>query len=208
MKLEKWIMKKKILTIIFFFIPIIILILMVLLRYNLVTSNEEIIKNLKDIKYYSSEVEYLFKNSKSEFSEKTIQYYSKESGRRIEFQDEYKRVKVYNGAEIKVECNQEEFILDKDIDTLYPLAFIDNVLSNPIVGDIKEVKTDWGDNYYLEVDIKYNSKNKHLNKAKFYVDKNRRTPVLLKILDDTNKERVIVKYKDFKKEKSLDSDLF
>ena len=98
--------------------------------------------------------------------------------------------------------------LDKDIDIIYPLAFIENILSNPQNGEIKEVKAEWGEGIYLQVDMKYNSKNKHLNKAEFYVDKNKRVPVLLKILDDSNKERVIITYKDFKKEKSLNDNLF
>ena len=53
-------------------------------------------------------------------------------GARIEFKDGYDRVKVYKGGEIKVEGNKdEEYILDKDIDIIYPLAFIENILSNP-----------------------------------------------------------------------------
>lgn len=208
MNSEKRSIKIKMKTTILVFIPILIILLVILFRHNVVPSNEEIINSLKDAKYYSSQVNYLFKNSKSEFSEKTLQYYSKDNGGRIEFQDGYKRVKVYTGGEIKVECDDEEFTLEKDIDTFYPLAFIDNILSNPIIGDINEVKAEWGDSDYLEVNIEYNSKNKHLNKAKFYVDKNTRVPILLKILDDNDNERVIVTYKDFKKEKNLSNDLF
>ena len=56
--------------------------------------------------------------------------------------------------------------------------------------------------------MKYSSKNKHLNKAEFYVDKDKKVPVLLRILDDNNKERVVITYKDFKIEKSLNDNLF
>lgn len=206
----KNIIRRKVIITIIVLIPIIIILLIILFRHNLVPSNEDIINDLKDTKCYTSQVEYLFKNSKAEFSEKTIQYYSADNGGRIEFQDGYQRIKVYNGGEIKVEGNQkqEEFILEKDIDDLYPLAFIENILSNPVVGDVKEIKAEWGDSDYLEVNIEYNSKNKHLNKAQFYIDKNKKIPVLLKILDDENKERVIITYKDFVKEKSLSDDLF
>lgn len=202
--------RRKIITTILVLIPIIIIVLIIIFRHNVVPSNEDIINGLKDTKYYTSQVEYSFKNSKAELSETTVQYYSADNGGRIEFQDGYKRIKVYKGGEIKVEGDQEQedFTLDKDIDSLYPLAFIENILSNPIIGDIKEVKAEWGDSEYLEVDIQYNSKNKHLNKAQFFVDKNKRVPVLLKILDDNNKERVLITYKDFLKEKSLSNDLF
>jgi hypothetical protein len=190
-------------------IPIFLILLIVLCRHVVTPSNVDIINELKNTKCYSSKVEYVFKNSKSQFEESTMQYYSFDRGSRIEFKDGYEGVKVYKGGEIKVEGNQDdEYILDKDIDIIYPLAFIENVLSNPQIGEIKEVKAEWGPEIYLQVDMKYNSKNKHLNKAEFYVDKNKRVPVLLRILDDNNKERVVITYKDFKKEKSLNDNLF
>jgi outer membrane lipoprotein-sorting protein len=70
------------------------------------------------------------------------------------------------------------------------------------------VKNEWSDSIYLKVDITYDVNNKHLNKAEFFVDKNEGVPVLLKILDDNNNERIIITYKDFKKEKNLNEDLF
>lgn len=190
-------------------IPIFLILLVVLCRHVITPSNEYIINELKNTKCYSSKVEYVFKNSKSEFKENTMQYYSLDKGARIEFKDLYERVKVYKGGEIKVEGNKdEEYILNKDIDIIYPLAFIENILSNPQSGEIKEVKAEWSQEIYLQVDIEYNSNNKHLNKAEFYIDKNKRVPVLLRILDDSNKERVIITYNDFKKEKNLSDDLF
>ena len=209
MNLKKSLFNKTLIIGILVFIPIFIILLIILCRNVITPSNQEIINELKNTKCYSSKVEYVFKNSKSQFEESTIQYYSFDKGSRIEFKDGYERVKVYKGEEIKVEGNQdEEYTLDKDIDIIYPLAFIENILSNPQSGEIKEVKAEWGEGIYLQVDMKYNSKNKHLNKAEFYVDKNKKVPVLLKILDDSNKERVIITYKDFKKEKSLNDDLF
>lgn len=207
--MNKIIFNKKLVIGILIFTPIFIILLVILLRHSISPSNESIINDLKDTKLYSSKVNYMFKNSKSQFEENTIQYYSFDKGSRIEFKDGYERVKVYKGGEIKVEENREgEYILNKDIDTIYPLAFIENILSNVENTEIKEVKTEWSDSIYLQVDITYNSNNKHLNKAEFFVDKNKGVPVLLKVLDDDNKERIIITYKDFKKEKSLSEDLF
>lgn len=209
MNLKKPIFNKIILTSVLVLIPILVVLLVILSRHVITPSNEEIINDLKNTKYYSSKVEYAFINSKSEFKESTMHYYSFDKGARIEFQDGYNRVKVYKGGEIKVEGNQdEEYILDEDIDIIYPLAFLGNILSNPQSAQISEVKEEWGEGIYLKVDIEYNSKNKHLNKAEFYVDKNKEIPVLLRILDDNNKERVRITYKDFIKEKSLSDELF
>jgi len=206
---KKMVLKKIILTSTLISIPILVVLLVILGRHVITPSNEDIINELKNTKYYSSKVEYVFINSKSQFEEKTIHYYSSDKGARIEFQDGNDRVKVYKGGEIKVEGSQdEEYTLDKDIDIIYPLAFLENILSNPQSGEISEVKEEWGQGIYLKVDIEYNSKNKHLNKAEFYIDKNKKVPVLLRILDDGNRERVRITYKDFKKEKSLSDELF
>lgn len=201
--------KSKIIIGILFFIPIIIIFTVVLFRNIITPTNEEIIDKLKNTKCYTSKVDYKFLNSKSDFEESTKQYCSKDKGVRIEFEDGCERVKVYKGSEIKVEENNEnEYTLDKDIDIIYPLAFIENILSNPIQGDIQEIQSEWKDTTYLKINIEYNSKNNHLNKAEFYVDKKNETPELLRILDKDNKERIIITYKDFKAEKELQDDLF
>lgn len=207
--MNKILVNKKLALGILIFTPIFIILLVILFRNSINPSNESIINDLKNTKFYSSKVNYVFKNSKLQFEENTIQYYSFDKGSRIEFKDGYERVKVYKGGEIKVEENRDgEYSLNKDIDIIYPLAFIENILSNSENTNIKEVKTEWSDSIYLQVDITYNSNNKHLNKAEFFVDKNKGVPVLLKVLDDENNERIIITYKDFKKEKSLSDDLF
>ncbi|MDR3593325.1 germination lipoprotein GerS-related protein [Clostridium sp.] len=208
MNLKNNLFNKPIIIGVLVLIPILVIGLVIICRNVIIPSNEDIINELRNTKCYSSKVHYVFKNSKSLFEENTIQYYSSDKGSRIEFLDDYKRVKVYKGGEIKVEGNEdEEYVLDKDIDRIYPLAFIQNILSNPQVGETQEVKEEWGQEVYLKVDVEYNI-NKHLNKAEFYIDKNKGVPVLLKIFDDNDKERIIITYNDFKKEKALSDELF
>lgn len=209
MFLKKILSNKALITGIFVLVPILVILLIIFFRQVVTPSNEDIVNGLKNIKCYSSKVEYKFTNSKSQFDESTTQYYSFGKGSRIEFNDSDKRIKVYKGGEIKVKDDEdEEYILDKDIDVIYPLAFIGNILSNPISNDIREVTNDWGDGTYLQVNIEFNSMNKHLNKAELYIDKNKQIPVLLKVLDDNNKERILITYKDFKIEKELSDTLF
>lgn len=190
-------------------IPLFCILIVIICRQMIIPSNQEIIDNLKDIKYYSSKVEYKFINAKSDFEEKTTQYYSSDKGMRIEFQEGLERIKVYKGEEIKVEeNNDDEYTLDKNIDIIYPLAFLENIFSNPVQGEIEEIKSEWSDSEYLKVNIKYNYKNKHLDKAEFYVDKKTKMPALLKIYDNDGKERIIITYDDFKEEKQLSDELF
>lgn len=209
MNLRSNLFDKKMIIGILVLIPILVIVLVIIGRNLIIPSNEDIINQLKNEKYYSSKVHYLFKNSKSQFEENTTQYYSFDKGLRIEFLDGYKRVKVYKGGEIKVEKDgDEDYTLDKDIDKIYPLALLQNILSNYQDGDAEEVKEEWGSGLYLKVNIDYKNMNKHLDKAELYIDKNKKVPVLLKVLDDNNKERVIITYKDFKVEKTLSNDLF
>lgn len=209
MNLKKILLNNNLKSWVLICVPILIVLLIVFCRNIISPSNEEIINDLKNTKYYSSKVDYKFINSKSEFIESTMQYYSVDQGSRIEFLDDGGRIKVYKGSIIKVEGSQnEEFTLDNEIDVIYPLAFIQNILSNTPNGEIKEVQGDWDDQVYLKLDFKYNIKNKHLDKAEFYICKNKKIPVLLKILDENDKERVVITFTDFKREKKLNNDLF
>ncbi|AOR24678.1 germination lipoprotein GerS-related protein [Clostridium taeniosporum] len=202
-------LKRKMLLSTLLLIPIITILLIVLFRHILIPTNEEILNYVKNIKEYSTGVEYTFKNSRGEIKELTTQYYSSNKGLRIEFGQDKKTVKVYNKGEIQVKDFQgEEFKLDGNIDVIYPLTSINNVLSNKMLGEIKEGVKEWGDGNYLEVDLKYDMNNKHFEKGKFYIDKKTKSPILLKIFDVNGNERVIATYKDFKIEQNLSDELF
>jgi len=191
-----------------FVIPLLIIFVIIICRNFIIPTNKDIIDNLKNMKCYTSSVEYEFINEKLNYKENTNQYYAAEKGMRIEFKDDGERVKVYKGGEIKVEDNNDEYFIDKDIDIIYPLAFLDNIFSNSNLEKVQEIKPDWSDEIYLKLDIDYNCKNKHLNNAEFYINKKTGKPVLLKIYDVNKKERIIIKYNDFKQEKQLNGELF
>lgn len=80
MDFRKVLFNKKIIIGILVLIPVLMILLVILCRDVITPSNEDIISELKDTKYYSSKVDYLFKNSKSEFEENTMQYYSFDKG--------------------------------------------------------------------------------------------------------------------------------
>lgn len=190
-------------------VPICIIIVIIFGRKIVTPSNEEIIDNLHNIKNYRCNVEYTFINSKGQFKENTIQYYSSENGMRIEFLDENGRVKVYKGSEIQVkEENGQDYIIDKNIDEIYPLAFIENILDKNILEELEVINPEWSDKEYIKANISYSNRNKHLNKGELYVDKKSKCPVLLKIFDDDDKERILISYKDFKVSKQSDESLF
>lgn len=190
-------------------IPICIISLIIFSRRMVTPSNQEIINSLYNTKNYSCKVDYTFINSKGEYKESTNQYYSHDKGMRIEFQNEDGRVKVYRGSDIQMyEESGHNYTIDSNIDEIYPLAFMENIANNKMSGEPELVNTEWSDKEYIKVNLDYSNGNKHLDRAEFYVDKKTRVPVLLKIFDDSGKERIIISYKDFKADKEYDENLF
>lgn len=201
--------KFKKMLLILIFVPILIFGVIIFSRMMVTPSNEEIIDELYKTKNYSCKVEYTFINSKNEYKENTVQYYSSENGMRIEFQDADGRAKIYKGSEIQMQGEYgKNYIIDKNIDEVYPLAFINNVLDNNLSGELESINTEWSDNEYIKVNVDYPNGNKHIDKGEFYVDKKTKSPVLLKIFDDEGKERILISYKDFKISKDCDESLF
>ena len=96
-------MKKKIIITLLLVVPFISIFLVIIFRGILSPNNEEIIRDLKNIKCYETKVEYIVKNSKGEEREDTVQYYSKDEGVRVEFDDG--KVKLYKSDGIHVKDN-------------------------------------------------------------------------------------------------------
>lgn len=201
-------MKKKLLLILMVCIPIISIILVILFRVTAEPTNEEIIKSLKEIKCYSTKVEYIIKNSRGEEREETAQYYIKDIGARIDFGED--RTKIYkdNKVIVKDGISNKEYTMEEDMDEIHSLAFLNKLLSYPIdENGIKEGQEEWGDTEYIEFICEMFLKNDHLDKIKIFVDKQERTPMGAIIYDKDGKDRIRIVYRDFEKLKQLDSGL-
>ena len=106
-------------------------IVIIFFRHSYVLTNEEVIEKIKDIPIYKSKIEYIIKNSKNEYSENVRLLYYKKLGLRIEFEEG--RVKVYKNGYISIEEKENKYEVDEGIDEVYPLASINNILSNEIL---------------------------------------------------------------------------
>jgi outer membrane lipoprotein-sorting protein len=186
-------------------IPFISIILVIIFRNVYFPTNEEILESAKDAKAYFSKAEYTIKNSKGEYKEEANIYYCKEQGMRIEFGQE--RVKIYKDGYISMNYNGDKYKLNGDFDEVYTLAFISNLLSNE-VKDIKEESEEWGDIKYLVVEISLPFKNNHMNSAKLYINKVDKSPIVTKIYDINNDEKLTIVYKDFRYINKIDKELF
>lgn len=186
-------------------IPILILVIIIFFRHSYVLTNEEVVERIKNTPMYKSEIEYIVKNSRSEYSENIRLLYYKNMGLRIEFEKD--RVKVYKNGQIFVEENGNKYEANKGVDEVYPLADVNNILSNEVL-TIEEGKEEWGDKIYIKVIVKLPFENEHMEYACIFLDKENQIPLMTQIYDVKDNERIRITYKTFKKLKKLDKNLF
>lgn len=188
-----------------FTILIVILIIIIFFRHSYVLTNKEVVERIKNTRMYKSEIEYTVKNSRSEYSENIRLLYYKNMGLRIEFEKD--RVKVYKNGQIFVEENGNKYEANKGVDEVYPLADINNILSNEVL-TIEEGKEEWGDKIYIKLIVKLPFENEHMDYACIFLDKENQIPLMTQIYDVKDNERIRITYKTFKKLKKLDKNLF
>lgn len=201
-------MKKKIIISLLLIIPFISILLVVIFRGMFMPNNEEIIRELKNIKCYDTKVEYIIKNSKGEEREETVQYYSKDEGVRVEFKDD--KVKIYkaDGIHVKDEESNSEYVIERDMDILHSMAFMNKILSYPLKSDsIEEGQEEWGDKIYIQVDTELFLNNEHFNTARIFINKKTKTPIGIIIYDKDGNDSVRIIYDDFRVVKEIDGDL-
>lgn len=202
-------MKKKIIITLLLVIPFISIFLVIIFRGILSPNNEEIIRDLKNIKCYETKVEYIVKNSKGEEREDTVQYYSKDEGVRIEFDDG--KVKLYksDGLHVKDNSSADEYVIENDMDILHSMAFMNKILSYPLKSNsIKEGQEEWGDKIYIQVDTELFLNNEHFNSARIFINKKTKVPIGIIIYDKDGNDSVRIIYEDFKSVKDIDENLF
>lgn len=201
-------MKKKLLLIFLVSIPIILITLVVLFRMTAEPTNEEIIKSLKDIKAYKTEVEFLIKNSRDEERQNSIQYYKKDVGGKIDFGED--RTKIYkdNMVLVKDNVSNKEYIIENNMNDLYSISFLNKLLYYPINNEgLQEGQEEWGDTEYIFFTSELFLKNDNLDKVKVFIDKQNKIPIGAIIYDKNNKDRVRIVYRNFEKLKELDEEL-
>lgn len=186
-------------------IPFISIFLIIQFRHTVMPTNEEIIKYVQEAKGYKTNIKYTIINSKGKFDEDVKVYYRKNYGVRVEFPQD--RVKIYKDGYISILEQDYKYELEEGFDTLYPLGFINNMLSNEIA-EVKEASEEWGDVKYLEISIKLPSKNKHIDSAKMYINKEDKSPIITKIYNSDGEESVIIVYDKFEYLENIDKNLF
>jgi len=201
-------MKKKLLLMLLVSIPIILITLVIVLRMTAEPNNDEIIKSLKEIKAYKTEIEFVIKNSRDEERQEAIQYYKKDVGGKIEFGQD--RSKIYKDGMILVKDNisKKEYSINDSINDLYSISFLNKLLSYPINNEgIEEGQEEWGETEYIVFTSELFLKNDNLDKVKIFVDKQKKIPIGAIIYDKNDNDRVRIVYRNFEKLKEIDEEL-
>lgn len=201
-------MKKKIKIALLFIIPFISILIIVMFRGVVLPTNEEILSQLKDINSYETKVEYIIKNDKGEERENTTQYYLKNNGVRVDFNDELTKIYKDNGICVKDNILKSEYNIDNNMDILHSLAFVNKILSYPVInGTLKEGQEEWGERIYIQMDVELFLDNEHLNTARVFIDKKEKTPIGIIVYDKDGNDSVRIIYEDFREVKNIDKDL-
>ena len=193
-------MKKKVAIGVLILIPFVSILLVIMFRGVIMPNNEEIIDNLKNIDNYETDVMYISKNHKSEEVEKTKQFYNKDTGVKVEFEDGITKVYTKENISVKDNLSNIEYEISSDMDILHPLAFLNNILSMPVKTDsLKEAQEEWGDTLYIQFDVELFLDNSHLDNARVYVDKEEMIPIGVVVYNDQGEDTVRIIYNNFKK---------
>lgn len=201
-------MKKKIIIALVLAIPFISILFIILFRGVLMPSNEEIIESLKKINSYEAKVQYIIKNDKGEETEETRQWYSANKGVRVEFGEEVTKVYKDDKIYVKDSIKGNEYELNKDMDIVHPLAFINNIFSYPIKSEsISEGQEEWGDTIYIKADLELFLNNAYFDKATIFIDKKERVPIGIVVYDKDNNYVLKIIYEQFKEVEQIDDTL-
>lgn len=200
-------LKKKLLITVLMIIPFISIILIISLRHVVTPTNEDILNIVKNLDDYTSIVEYTITNDNGTYNQKAELSYCKDNGIRLDFGEEL--TKIYTDDSITMIYNKtnEKYEVDRELDRVYDLAAMKELFKNPIL-EFKEGQEEWGDLKYLKVEFDLVTKNLHIDRATLYIDKNKKEPMVLKIFDSNNKERIKIEYREFLNKKLCEKDKF
>lgn len=201
MKKNKWIK-----IVLMLLIPFVAIILIIVFRNRFMPTNEEIIKSVVLDSGYKTLAEVNVYNDLQEHRECVNLYYKRDVGHRIDFNN-INISKIYTKDKIKVKEKEYIYSVDKEQNDVYSFLFIEELLKKDI-DSIQEKNEEWGDTKYLEIMINVDNDNSNFDKAKAYINKKTKMPIVTKIYDKEGKERIIIVYKKFSYSNKIDSKQF
>ncbi|MGL5617310.1 MAG: hypothetical protein ACRDD2_13985 [Sarcina sp.] len=190
-------------------VVMILIVLGILIGYFIYTklgkepSLENIVEEIITVPKYSTEISYTCKNSRGDFTEEGTLEYSTEIGAKINlgyveqtFTD--KNIKIHYFEDKEKNIEEKTYTVDRSYDEFYRYFMI-NELSKYLKLETTLYKLDEVDNNIIILEFFTDSKNVNFHKVIMKLDKKKKTALSLSIFDNKDKERVEVKYSNFKK---------
>lgn len=164
---------------------------------------------LKSLKTYQCSMDITVKNDKQNLNYTAKQFYSKKFGYRFDFDNDRKI--FYNNDKLYVSdmINGQRYVLDNDFGYIYKVSFIGEFIKLMYTNESidQTYKTLNGVEYEIfTTDVPSNNRN--ISKAVLYVDVKTKLPVVVVLYDDNGKDKITIKYKDFKPNVELEKSIF
>jgi len=179
-----------------------------------IPSAEKILKKMETAESYSCEAKMAVKNNKSIFYYNLKQYYKQQGKFRVEFYDDYGKLKqtmIYNNgqcaiyhANIDKPFKTQNFADTKEHNSFIS-AFLTSYRNDPEAKWIKE-KIDEEEYYVFQCRVE--NENRYFRRALLFVNIKNAQPKFLHIFDKDDSKIMEVKYNNFKYNDSLDDSLF
>lgn len=188
--------KSKILLILLFVILIIVGGLAVYEKLFIVYP-EDILKKISEVKSYSSDVTYLFKNQRVEYKEDGKQIYHNKYGMKLFLSD---REQTYKDDKIVIKYSKDNKIyeVDKGYDEFYRYTFINEIQKflTPNSGTKYSYETYEGKKCVI-VEFETLSGNDNIYKEVLVIDAKKIVPLRIDIFNKKEEDRVTIYFKNF-----------
>lgn len=199
-------MKKKILLIL---LLLILLIFGGLAVYQLKfkSSIEDDIQKIRTIKCYSTDVNYVFKNSRGQFKEAGKQYYNDKYGMKLVLGE---KEQIYKDDKIVIKNgDNKKYEVDSSYDNFYRYTFINELNEFLIPSDNIKYSYDTFEGKKCIV-IEFNSLNgnENMQKEVLLIDAKKLIPVQINILNGKGEDKVTVTFKNFNTSGTVQKELF
>lgn len=171
---------------------------------------KKVVKYMENLKNYSCDVEYTFKNEKDEDEYVAKQYYMKDEGYRLDLGED--RINIYKDDHIYVEDKKAEkkYEVIKEFDEVYKYTFLNEIVdltshpeSKVYAEDIEE-----SDKHYVVIQFIIPSTNRNIAKGELYMNSLTLKPEVEKIYDLKGEERVEIRFNDFIANEDMEKELF
>ncbi len=169
---------------------------------------EDILKKVSEVKSYSSDVTYLFKNQRIEYKEDGKQIYHNKYGMKLCLSD---REQIYKDDKIVIKYTRDNktYEVDKDYDEFYKYTFINEI--QKFLTSNSEAKYSY-ETYEGKkcVIVEFNtlSGNDNIYKEILIIDAKKAVPLRIDIYSKKEEERVTIYFKNFDTSGTVQKQIF